>query len=232
LTPALIQQIKGSNSVTIRLPRFDNRTAIIGSTGSGKTQAACWLLSSRDFDKRPWFIFDFKGDELIEEIGPEEINVYGAPPKKPGLYVLRPIPDRDDLAVQNFLWKLWAQENCGIYIDEGYMLGNRNPALNACLTQGRSKRIEMMILSQRPVWLSRFVFSEANFFLVMNLTLEDDRKHVAGYTAGNKVSLMPRYHSLWYDCDKQDASILAPVPSRNEILRRIDARRARKVKVI
>jgi hypothetical protein len=58
---------------------------------------------------------------------------------------------------------VWAQENTGIYIDEGYMLGVRNPALNACLTQGRSKRIEMMILSQRPVWMSKFVFSESNY---------------------------------------------------------------------
>lgn len=215
----------------ITLPRFDKRTAILGSTGSGKTQFAVWLLSSRDFHKRPWIIFDFKGDELIEAIGPTEINVYGAPPKKPGLYVVRPIPERDDLAVQDFLWRIWRQENTGIYIDEGYMI-SKGAALNACLTQGRSKRIEMMILSQRPVWLSKFVFSEASYFAVMNLTIEDDRKHVGGYTGGTQINLLPKFHTLWYDCDGQKAQVLKPVPGRDELLRRFDERLSRKVKKI
>lgn len=216
----------------IKLPRFDKRTAIIGSTGSGKTQFAVWLLSIRDFDKRPWIIFDFKGDELIEEINPLEISIFGAPPKKPGLYVVRPIPQLHDKAVEEFLWKCWAQENLGLYVDEGYMLGNRNPALNACLTQGRSKRIEMMILSQRPVWMSKFVFSEANYFAVMNLTLEDDRKYVSSYIGGTPINRLPQYHSLWYDCDGQRGTVLEPVPSREELIARFERRLSRKVKVI
>jgi DNA helicase HerA-like ATPase len=217
--------------VAITLPRFDKRTAIIGSTGSGKTQFAVWLLSSRDFHKRPWIIFDFKGDELIEAIGPQEINVYGSPPRKPGLYVVRPIPERDDKAVQDFLWKIWAQENTGIYIDEGYMIP-RGAAINACLTQGRSKRIEMMVLSQRPVWLSKFVFSESNYFAVMNLTIESDRKHVAEYTAGTEINLLPSFHSLWYDCERQKAQVLKPVPEREQLLQRFEERLSRKVKKI
>ena len=216
----------------VNFPRYDKRTAIIGSTGSGKTQFAVWLLSSRDFDRRPWVIFDFKGDELIEAIGPHEINVYGPPPKKPGLYVVRPIPERDDKAVENFLWKIWEQGATGIYIDEGYMLGNRNPALNACLTQGRSKHIEMITLSQRPVWMSKFVFSESNFFGVMNLTLADDRKYVSSYIGGTPINLLPRYHCLWYDCDNQGGTVLKPVPGRDELLRRFEERLSRKVRRI
>lgn len=216
----------------ITLPRFDKRTAILGSTGSGKTQFAVWLLASRDFHKRPWIIFDFKGDELIEAIGPEEINIYGAPPRKPGLYVVRPIPERDDIAVENFLWKVWKQESTGLYFDEGYMLGVRNAALNACLTQGRSKRIEIIVLSQRPVWMSKFVFSEANYFAVMNLTLQDDRKYVSSYTGGTEINLLPRYHSLWYDCEGQAGTVLKPVPGREELLKRFEQRLSRKVKRI
>lgn len=218
--------------MAITLPRFDKRTAVIGSTGSGKTQFAVWLLSTRDFDVRPWIIFDFKGDELIEAINPLEINVYGAPPKKPGLYVVRPIPGRDDKAVQEFLWKCWQQEWLGIYIDEGYMMGNRNPALNACLTQGRSKKIEMITLSQRPVWMSKFVFSESNFFAIMNLTLEDDRKFVSGYVGGSEINLLPRYHSLWYNADAQEGHILKPVPPREVLLERFEMRTQTRRKVI
>ena len=218
--------------MTITLPRYDKRTAIIGSTGSGKTQFAVWLLSTRDFNNRPWVIFDFKGDELIEAIGPQEINIYGKPPNKPGLYVVRPIPERDDKAVEQFLWECWRRGNMGIYVDEGYMLGQRNPALNACLTQGRSKHIEMMILSQRPVWMSKFVFSEANYFAIMNLTLADDRKFVSGYVGGEKISLLPKFHALYYDCELQGGTVLKPVPGRDELLDRFEQRLTRKVRVI
>ena len=215
-----------------KLPTTDKRTVIVGSTGSGKTVGACWLLSTRDFDVRPWIIFDFKGDELIEALNPTEINVYGNPPKKPGLYVVRPIPERDDEAVTAFLWKIWKQERTGIYIDEGYMLGRRNAAYNACLTQGRSKRIEMIILSQRPRWMSLFTFSEANNFMVFNLTLEEDRKHIASFLGGHQINLLPRFHSLWYNVDGQEGFLLKPVPDRASLLARFEQRLSKRVKVI
>jgi hypothetical protein len=216
----------------VRLPKGDNRTAIIGSTGSGKTQLAIWLLSLRHNSTRVTIIFDFKGDALIDEIGPTEISIAGGVPKKPGLYVVRPIPELHDELVKQFLWKIWQRGDVLVYVDEGYMLGNRNPALNACLTQGRSKHIEMMILSQRPVWMSKFVFSEANFFAVMNLTLEDDRKFVSGYIGGQRINLLPKYHSLWYDVDNQEGSIFKPVPSREELIATFAAMQKRGVKAI
>lgn len=215
-----------------RLPTPDKRTAVIGSTGSGKTQFAVWLLSNRDFDMRPWIIFDYKGDELIEDIGPQIISVYGPVPTKPGIYAVRPIPELDDKAVEQFLWKIWEQENVGIYIDEGYMIGARNPALNACLTQGRSKRIEMIILSQRPMWLSRFVFSEANFFAVFNLTDLDDRKTVGRFIGGKATKPLPSYNCLWYDVDKQEPCQFAPVPDRRVIIETFKIRLQKKVKTI
>ncbi len=213
--------LSGMLFLMVEMPRSDKRTAIIGSTGSGKTQFAVWLLSRRDYDKRPWVIFDFKGDSLIsdlEDAGAKEISIFGAPPKKAGIYIVRPIPELHDNAVEKFLWACWSKEFIGLYVDEGYMLGNRNPALNACLTQGRSKNIEMIILSQRPVWMSKFVFSEANFFAVFNLTLEDDRKHVRGYIGNSEINLLPKYNCLWYDVDNQEGVLFQPVPKAAEII--------------
>ena len=96
--------------MSVRLPKYDDRTAVIGSTGSGKTQFAVWLLSTRDFDARPWIIFDFKGDSLISEIGATEISVFGGVPKKPGLYVVRPIPELHDEQVKDFFWKICSNQ--------------------------------------------------------------------------------------------------------------------------
>jgi hypothetical protein len=201
------------------LPRYDKRTAVVGSTGSGKTQFAVWLLLVRMLAQfRVWIVFDYKGDQLIEEIGAKEIGVNSPIPTKPGLYVVRPIPELNDEEVTQLLWRIWARGDVGVYIDEGYMVGIRNPALNACLTQGRSKHIEMIILSQRPKWMSKFVFSEANYFAVFNLTLEEDRKYVRTYLGGNNIDLLPSYHCTWYNVDKQEASQFGPVPDRNTLI--------------
>lgn len=201
------------------LPQYDKRTTVVGSTGSGKTQFAVWLLSTRDFNIRPWIIFDFKGDALISEIGATEIPVGSKLPREPGLYITRPIPGVHDAEVTRMLWDAWAQEDIGIYIDEGYMIQpTRNPGLNACLTQGRSKHIEMIILSQRPVLMSKMVFSEASYFAVFNLTMEIDRKTVAEYLDGRKLKVLPKYHCLWYDVERQEGAIFMPVPDAETLI--------------
>lgn len=210
--------------MAVNFPSDESRTAVIGSTGSGKTQFAVWLLSTRDFDNRPWIIFDFKTDSLISEIGAIEISVKSKPPVLPGLYVVRPIPEADDAYVTAMLWAIWENQYTGIYIDEGYMIGNRNAALVACLTQGRSRKIEMIILSQRPAWLSRFVFSESNYYAVFNLTMEDDRKTIRTFAPMVENRLLPKYNCQWYDVDRQQASLFKPVPSKAVILDRFRKR--------
>jgi len=211
-----------------QLPNSDNRTAVVGSTGGGKTQFAAWLLSTRDFHIRPWVIFDFKRDKLIAEIeklGALEISIFGAPPTKPGIYIVRPMPERDDAAVEKFLWKVLDNEETGLWFDEGYMINRNSVALKALLTQGRSKHIEMITLSQRPVFVSRFVFTEASYFAIFNLTVKDDRDSVRGYLGdGVKINLLPKYHCTWYDVDKQEPCQFDPVPDRKAILSTFEAR--------
>lgn len=208
--------------MSIRLPRIDNRTAVIGSTGSGKTQFSVWLLSIRDFNRRPWVIFDFKGDVLLADIGAQEISLL-SPPKKPGLYIVRPLPG-DDYLISNFLMKCWQQENIGLYIDEGYMIPKNDRWFRACLTQGRAKKIEMIVCSQRPVFLDKFVWTESNFFAVFNLTNIDDRKKVGEYMDGTRGKRLPEYHSLWYDVSGQRSAILGPVPDADTLIETFNKR--------
>lgn len=201
----------------IKLPRSDNRTAVIGSTGSGKTQFSVWLLSHRDFNIRPWIIWDFKGDELLGDLGAKEISLNFGPPKEPGLYIIRPLPG-DDYLISNFLMKCWQQENIGLYFDEGYMVPKNDRWFRACLTQGRAKHIEMIVCSQRPVFLDKFVWTESNFFAVFNLTNSEDRKKVGEYMDGTRGKLLPQYHSLWYHVGGQASSILGPVPDSDTLI--------------
>ncbi len=210
--------------MNLTAPGSSHRTVIIGRTGSGKTQAGLFHLSSQDFHKRPWIIFDWKGDKLIAKIKPTWIDIRKDPPRKPGLYVVRPLPN-DEKTVTSYLWKVWANEKTGLYIDEGFMMGRFNAAYRAILTQGRSKHIPVITLTQRPAWLDQFVFTEANFFQVFHLNALKDRIRVAEFVPSfdTRKQFEP-YHSIWYDVDNHHSAELRPVPSASSIVAAFKAR--------
>jgi hypothetical protein len=208
---------------TPRLPGPQNRIAVVGSTGTGKTVAGLWHLSNADILLRPWVILDFKRDPHIAKLAAQELTLTQTP-KRPGLYVYRPIPERDDDAVRALLWRIWERENIGLFTDEGYMLGNRNPALNALLTQGRTKNIQMITLSQRPVWMSRFVFSESDFFQVFRLNDRRDYENIQAMCGLDITRRLPSYHSHYYDVGQDLGIELAPVPKVTDVLAKINAK--------
>ncbi len=211
----------------VRFPTNEDRTLVIGQTGSGKTVFGLWLLSTRktiDWLRMPAIILDFKRDihiEKLEDAGvAEEIDVRKRPPKKPGLYIVRPHPHETEL-VEDFLWRVWAQGNTGVYIDEGYMVAKSN-ALNAILTQGRSKKIPVIILAQRPAWLGRFMFSESQYLAVFTLITKRDRDTVQAVVNSDLTRHRLPYHCLWYDvggnAGRGAAYDFAPVPSVPKIV--------------
>jgi hypothetical protein len=216
-----------AKNTDVRLPRSDDRSAVIGRTGSGKTQLAVWLLSTQDIDRRPWVVIDYKEDELINSIEKAVYIDFDVIPEKPGIYILRVLPGDKELLTDWFR-RVWEHEGIGIYVDEGYMIDQRDRWFNACLTQGRSKRIPMIILSQRPLWLSRFAFSEASYFFVFDITHAKDRAVVKEYVDEDqryKVDQrLPQYHSLYYDVGKAKMAKLGPVPDGDTILAIIDAK--------
>ena len=219
--------------MSVSLPRNTQRLAILGKTGEGKTVAAVWHLSNFDFDKMPWVIFDFKNDSLIGKIGATPWRMQDGVPKKPGLYVVRPLPNQST-DVEKFLWEIWANEYTGVYIDEGYMIDSKSEAFPALLTQGRSKRIPMIVLSQRPKWISRFVFSEADYFQVFWLNDTDDRKRVQQFfphsTDINKR--LPRYHSFYYDVAADEVATFRPVPREEEIISIFRAKLTKRIRLL
>ena len=218
----------------MRLPNDSQRITIYGKTGTGKTRAAVWHLSQRRFDVRPWIVLNHKGEELIDSIEGAQHVELDFVPKKAGIYIFHPIPEVDDEAVTSLLWKIHARENCGIYIDEGYMLPARDPAFQAILTQGRSKKIPLITLTQRPVWVTRFAISEADFHQVFYLQDKDDRKRVNSFipadlerwmrTEVNQPPKLPEFHSLYYDVGKNHLNMLLPVPDDSILLATIEAR--------
>jgi hypothetical protein len=215
----------------ITLPGATDRTAVVGRTGSGKTFAAVWLLSRSDFEVRPWVVIDYKNDSLINAIERAELIGLDTIPEEPGIYILKVLPGEDEEErLSEWLHRVWERESIGIYVDEGYMIGQRDKWFNACLTQGRSKQISMIVLSQRPVWLSRFVFSEADYFIVFELTHDRDRDAVQAYVASSERERMEAplepYHFWFYDVAGKRLTGMRPVPDGAELLAAIDERLA------
>lgn len=201
------------------LPSNDERVSILGHTGSGKTQFGAWLLSYYDFDLYPFVIVDFKHDELLNSIeGIKEIG-YKDKFNKPGLYIIHPSPDEDE-EMEHFLWKIHTQQRTGLYIDEGYMIDRYSKAFQTILTQGRSKQIPVITLSQRPALLSRFVFTEANYFSIFHLTDIKDEQNVQRFMREPIDSRLDRYHSRWFDVMQNKLFQIKPVPEKDKILER------------
>lgn len=210
----------------MRLPDDTQRHAIFGMTGSGKTQAGLWHLQRRSYHRMPWVIIDYKGDQTIAKIpGLEEISVTSKPPKSKGLYVVRPLPEVDDKNLDDFMWKIWARGKTGVFLDEGYMIGRYNKAYRALLTQGRSKRIPIITLSQRPAWISPFICSESEFIQTFFLQTVADEQRVAEWIPGVRTSDLKPFHSYYWDVLRRELTYLAPVPKEGEILDRFDSKR-------
>lgn len=184
-----------------------------------------WLLSHAPIDKMPYVVIDYKGDSLLNSItharhiSPDEVPKS----KHPGLYIAHMHPSDED-GVEKLMLKMWEQEHIGMFADEAYMIPKNSAAFQGILTQGRSKKIPSIILSQRPVMLSKFVFTEADHFSVFHLSHEGDRKKVGEYLPRD-IDLeenAPEFHSHWYDVKRNKTFLLHPVPDADIILERFD----------
>lgn len=202
--------------VDLVAPGPEDRLIIIGRTGSGKTVDALHNFAHRDYTTRPWIVFNTKGDPQINQMekieGVRVIKITDDPPTEPGIYIVKPLPETDDEAFDEFLWKVWSNGDTGLYFDEGYLVPRNSSAFSAILTQGRTKQIPLIVLTQRPVKMNPFALSEAQFIQVKQLTRPDDKKRVAeaGLDIGDRP--LPPYYSLWYDVKQDRTWVLKPVP--------------------
>jgi DNA helicase HerA-like ATPase len=211
------------------LPGLTDRTAILGQTGSGKTVFATWLLSESAFDKQPWIIFDYKGDDLLSRIDRAREIGLGTIPKQPGIYLVRPRPDQDK-EVEDYLWKIWARERVGLFFDETTLLPKHYSAgaVRSIFVQGRSKRIPVIACSQRPRGVSPYLFSEAGFFAAFYLQKPDDVVSFAEYTPWTAKQIMANplenHWCRWFDQKRRFHAVLRPSPTEDEILETFERR--------
>lgn len=201
------------------MPRIDQRTLILGSTGSGKTTMGAWLLSHAPFDEMPYVMIDYKRDGLLAKIKHKKEIQLDQMPTKPGLYHLKPNPVSDDEKMEEWLYAAWRKREIGLYVDEALRLPTKKTgAFESILTQGRSLHIPVISLSQRPVDLTRYAFSESNHVVIFRLTDIRDRKKVGEYVPVDTDYKLRKFHSLWYNVDKNMSFGMSPVDDEKSIL--------------
>ncbi len=209
-----------------RLPSIeaDKRAVIAGRTGSGKTTLACWLLSR---SRQHWIIFNPKhtkgynnleGAETLRSFVPGRVDssimrsrftIINFPGAEANAEFM------DDCV--NYLHGTY--NNIGLCADELYTLhstgGRQGPGLTGWLTRGRELKQSFLGLTQRPAFVSRFLFSEADYIGGMNLTTKEDRKRMYEHTGQQRFErpLQPQ-HWLWYDVGRDHLEHWQPVPIR------------------
>ncbi len=183
-----------------------SRIALFGRAGSGKTTWARWYLARSplrsivlDSKHDPGFDRWLPSDRLLKM---DEIE-QGWTMRR--CVVVRPSPHQSDPAIlDSYLLDIHdAFENVLVHVDEGYQVATgatAGPGLTGLMTRGRVRGQSVIVGSQRPAWLPRFVFSEANAFCVMALTLSPDRARVYEFTGKSAVlNRLPDREWLWYD---------------------------------
>lgn len=163
--------------------KSNDRAAIVGATGSGKTFLAQYLT----WNVKRFVVCDPKGT-LRGRWGLEEwsertrdLLLDGKPVRVriPAPVVVR---SKEDPDWEPFLWDVYDAGNCLLYVDEVYgvvPIGRKSQALNAIYTRGRELGIGAIACSQRPSWIPLELLSESSWFFMFRLLLDEDRKRMA-----------------------------------------------------
>ena len=137
----------------------DQRTTILGATGSGKSTCGLWMLSHQRLDLPAVGDLRLQAQEVVLRRGGVPADPAARPRRQgaeeAGLYLnFGHVPGEDD-AVEALLWRIWEAENCGLYVDEAPLMPDRSNAFAACIAQGRSKAIPIIACTQRPVGVAQ-----------------------------------------------------------------------------
>lgn len=206
------------------------RGIIIGQTGSGKTVGG--IVHLQNTNLYPVLILDTKGEPAFDTIAQddEETVIYDDAESfikqwhrrhQPEYSVIRPSVAEmtDPLELDSVLQQIYnAGKKCLIYIDEAYqwhVQGRAGAGLIGLLTRGRSKKMSVLMSTQRPAWLSRFCFTESQKFYIYRLTDKRDHKILSEYIPGFlTTSVAKKHHFLYYDNSKDEEGIkyYKPVP--------------------
>ena len=212
----------------------DNELIVIaGRRGSGKSVGALDQLSKRSIDTKPWFLLDFKHDDVASRmpITAPPMQPDDDLPEDPGLYAVRcDIDDAGrDSAVDHLLRDIYDHGQMGVMIDEGMFLGQQNAGLRRIAIAGRSRGVPLIFVTQRLMKCDTDVLAEADFVQSFIQAHPDDVDRLGEFIPKNRINMaelaaMGDFHSYIYHTPKDHLEIQGPGSAETEIYERILSR--------
>ncbi len=204
--------------------KLGKRAIISGRTGSGKSTLACWFLSRSNFR---WIIVNPKwtsayknlsGSTILKNLSIKEIDKK----IKQYQYLILNIGgiEAQPEILDEFIGILHeGYRDIGLCIDELYAVhhnGRAGEGLINFLTRGREFRQSFLGLTQRPAWLTKFLYSECDYLGIMALNLLDDRKRLYEQIGRDTIlKSLPPQKWYWYDVNKDNLRLFSPIPVDN-----------------
>lgn len=182
----------------------DERVAIIGATGSGKTVLAKYLLSNSAravvIDPKHTFVLqDFRVSNTRPMFLGKKYHI-----------IYRPVVDDDD-KLSGVLHTYWKSGDTIIYIDELSTMVDGYPksiqVLSEIARTGRERRVGLWVTMQRPRWVPRLFLTESEHMMIFSLRSGEDRTYVAGF-AGDEVKRTNDKFNFWYVSPEYDRPVL------------------------
>lgn len=207
-------------------PRINpgKRAILAGRTGSGKSTLAQFLMRQSGGH---WIIINPKWTAAFDNL-PRANKIIGIKTKeiqksvfsegKFDYTIINPKKNEISPEILDLLIE-WIHDNfthVGVYVDELYSVhtnGRAGPGLIGLLTRGRELGQTFLGATQRPAYLSKFIFSEAEYICGMSLNLKDDRVRMYEFTGHPAFEVkLPEYEWLWYDVNADEVSKWGAVP--------------------
>lgn len=208
-------------------------TLILGMNGSGKS--IMLMEQARQATKAPVIIYDTKADDDFMKLAREdetivrvhtlsEFNALLKQPrgKLPTYIVVTPVIDElldVDLLDQYLVEQYHKLPNSYAMIDEVYAFHNQGKSgkgLIEILTRGRSRKVSLVMCSQRPKWISLFCKTEVRRIIAYNLQGADDKKELSQIAYFPKDLVLPPFYFWGYKVGDNDGTLFKPLQLRFE----------------
>jgi energy-coupling factor transporter ATP-binding protein EcfA2 len=197
--------------------RSNDRIAIFGGTGQGKSKVAMWIFHMMKAQKK--IILNSKPDkDLLKRYPNWQRSIEG--PIQPGItHIARFFKSPEGIEGWDDILSHWTEGNILFYFDELPNHANANNwsgHLQQIYQTGRTFGVGSITCAQRPVGVPNFTISESQHVFIAYTQLKSDREKLEGAT-GVKWDILrhiPPYHFGYYSqrLGMTEPVILPPVP--------------------